>query len=669
MATTTVKIGPEGHFTRHYVYLLVAVFLVMGAATIVFFRWSSLEFAEIETETYEYHLSTMHNCAKVREVIRLLEYEHLQAELARSGGTYGPDQKQSRHLIYLFLVRDALAEMHSQQQRYNNPEFVDILDHADALFASVMALRPDAVLQLPGKLKKLNGMLSQMLVVMDQLQRLHAIAYDEHRLMMPVQRRQWIQKMVLGFLVVSSFCLLLTAKILARIKDGEGLLRNFYEELQGRVDDRTAKLFNANATLQGEVSTRKMVEGQLAQAKAEAEAANQAKSDFLANMSHEIRTPMNAIMGMNRLALEGNCPPQIKKYLQVVEKSAQTLLLLINDILDFSKIEAGQLELCEHSFYLPDFLESLLANFTAIAEERGNTLILELGDEVSSSLIGDDLRLQQILLNLVGNAMKFTENGQITVGVEVNQESEADITLQFKVADTGVGIPADLHDKIFKSFSQADNSISRQHGGTGLGLTICKQLTALLGGTIWLQSQEGQGSTFYFTVSLKKGGLHQHGAVEKPMRGDHAVLRKLNILLVEDNQFNQDLAKIVLEQEGHQVRTALNGLEALELLSADVFDLVLMDVQMPVMDGLGATSLVRLCETGRAPEAQEHQELLLKLQDKIDGRHVPIIAMTAHALTGDRERFIEAGMDDYIAKPFQPDELFRIFDTLVGEIG
>ncbi|MDH3359589.1 MAG: ATP-binding protein, partial [Desulfobulbaceae bacterium] len=321
-------------------------------------------------------------------------------------------------------------------------------------------------------------------------------------------------------------------------------------------------------------------------------------------------------------------------------------------------------------FHLRSFIDSLLPNFTISCLDKGNTLTTDIQENIYTSLIGDDHRLRQIFTNLLSNAMKFTENGQITIGAQIKEESDHDILLQFSVEDTGIGISEELHERIFESFSQADSTTSRSHGGTGLGLTICKKLTALLGGEIWLKSNEGKGSTFYFTARFKKGDPQlqpQNGSIRKNGIDTVSELNQLNILLVEDNQFNRDLAEIVLEQKGHKVHSAVNGLEALEALTNESFDLILMDVQMPEMDGLEATSLIRLCEESRANEASAHMELLLKLQDKVAGVHVPIIAMTA--LAGDRERFIAAGMDDYVAKPFQPDQLLKAFAETVKQKG
>ena len=670
MVTTSVDISKKRYFTRHYVYLLVGLVMLMAVATLGFIRWQSYLFAKVETETYEYHLFTMLNCAKITEVAREMEYEHLAERLSRLEAAPLRERMAGDHAVSLFVVRDALVEMNEQQRRYNNPEFISVLANADHLLAGLMAEQKEVVAHGALVLDNLDGMLSQMLVVMDQLQRLHAIAYNEHRLSMPMQRRQGIQKIVLFFLAIGGLCFLLSGKILNRIKKAEDGLRSFYADLQDMVDERTAELLSSNASLQDEIAVREEFERQLELAKVEAETANRAKSDFLANMSHEIRTPMNAIIGMNRLALDAEPGPEIQQYLLVVEQSADSLLVLVNDILDFSKIEAGQLELAERPFHLTAFIDALLPNFTVSCLEKGNTITTDIQENIYSSLIGDDHRLRQIFINLIGNAMKFTETGQITIGVQTKEETDRDILLQFKVVDTGIGVSEELHERIFESFSQADNTISRSHGGTGLGLTICQKLSGLLGGEIWLESKVGQGSTFYFTARFKKGDPQLQPQVDDSRKnGTDSSLEfnQLNILLVEDNRFNRDLAKIVLEQKGHQVQSAVNGLEALEALSKTVFDLLLMDVQMPEMDGLEATSLIRLCEARRANEAPGgHLELLLRLQDKLDGCHIPIIAMTAHALAGDRERFIGSGMDDYVAKPFQPEELFRVFAGIAG---
>ncbi len=413
-----------------------------------------------------------------------------------------------------------------------------------------------------------------------------------------------------------------------------------------------------------DITDRKKFEKELIKAIREAESANLAKSQFLANMSHEIRTPMNAIIGMNRLALEANPPSKIKKLMEVVNISADSLLRTINDILDFSKIEAGQLELENHPFNLDALLNSATKTYEMSALEKGLTLTAEVEPDLHLNYLGDDHRLRQLLNNLIDNAIKFTATGGITVDAKLRKIDQEFDVVQFNVADTGPGIPLSKQESVFNSFTQVDSSVSRRHGGSGLGLAICKKLSAMLGGKIWITSTESQGCVFSFTAKLKKD--HKEAAPQKiqEVSPPKINLDNLHILVVEDNKFNLDLVQMVLEQNNHRVSSAVNGIEALKKLTTDVFDLILMDVQMPEMDGMRATSLIRLCEAGQAGTINEHKELLMPLQNAIKETHVPIIAMTAHAMSGDREKCLAAGMDDYVTKPFRPEDVFTAFSRV-----
>ena len=378
---------------------------------------------------------------------------------------------------------------------------------------------------------------------------------------------------------------------------------------------------------------------------AAADTANAAKSEFLANMSHEIRTPLNGIIGMTNLALDTKLTAEQAEYLETVKLSADALLNVISDILDFSKIEAGKIELEEIAFSLTDCIEDALKTIRFRAKEKGLPLTCDIGAEVPSAVKGDPGRLRQVLLNLVGNAIKFTDQGEVGVRVLADVMEEKAANFHFIVSDSGVGIAPDKADMIFESFNQADASTTRHFGGTGLGLTISRCLVEMMDGRLWVESQLGVGSRFHFTVRLILQGVKMPTVdplvTRYSLRDRGDFLRGLRILLAEDNHVNQKIAIRLLEKRGHHPVLAATGKEALEALARASFDLVLMDVHMPDMDGIEATMAIRE-------------------KEKTTGLHQPIIAMTAHAMAQDREDCLKAGMDDYVSKPFEPEELFSV---------
>ena len=431
-------------------------------------------------------------------------------------------------------------------------------------------------------------------------------------------------------------------------KDGT----SFPAEYWSRLLHRNNRVIGSVVTFV-DVTVRKQAEEALRNAKEAAEAGSRAKSEFLANMSHEIRTPLNGVIGMTELALGTDLTGEQREYLETVKLSGDALLSVINDVLDFSKIEAGKTELEASDFNLRDNLAAILRTFALRAFEKRLELLCAVDPQVPDQMRGDPFRLRQILINLLSNAIKFTQAGKVSLRVQPSRTDGSECLLHFSVVDTGVGIAPNVLKMIFDPFTQADSSTTRIHGGTGLGLAISARLVKMMDGEIWVESEPGSGSVFHFTAlfGAADSGLalafpldQEAGPITLLPQVAREPAEPLRILLAEDNAVNRKVATRLLEKRGHQVVVTTNGKEALAALQKDTYDLVLMDVQMPEMDGFEATRKIRASEEGT-------------------GFHQPIIALTAHAVIGYRERCLEAGMDGYLTKPLRPHELDQLLEA------
>ena len=417
----------------------------------------------------------------------------------------------------------------------------------------------------------------------------------------------------------------------------------------------TVRNINVNGHMQmlsiiRDITEKRQSEEQLHREKQRAESAEIAKKvgeQFLANMSHEIRTPMNAIIGFTDIIMNTPLTPEQRQYLEAIKMSGDNLLVIINDILDLSRMRSGKIPIEQRGFKLSQIVSMCVELMLPKANEKGIHISSNIDKNIPDDLLGDPTRLNQVLLNLTANALKFTSKGEVAIKVKLLSEKDKNVELEFAVSDTGIGIPEDKLATIFEAFTQANNDTARKYGGTGLGLAIVKQLAELQGGSVSLTSEEGKGSCFYFRIEYSKDILNT------PQKPNHIIgvkktTKKLNVLLVEDNAMNQLLAKKVLSDWGWNIDLAGNGIAAIEKIKSTDFDIVLMDIQMPEMDGYEATRRIRT--TLQPPKC-----------------NVPIMAMTAHVMTNEEEECYKMGMNDYISKPFDTNALYTKITLLTNK--
>ena len=510
-----------------------------------------------------------------------------------------PIYVENEIIAYLFIEA-------SQSQLY-----IAVLQHLFIIAAVWLAIMLGVFMFSRNMHKHITGPIEALVAGMKQVSKEH-----DFNIRLPVTTRDEIGVITQGF-----------NDMLGQVQSRDDRLRLYREELEQTVENRTHDL--------------KLAMDAAIHSKEVAEKASQAKSEFLATMSHEIRTPMNGVLGMTDMLVRTELTDSQKKYATVIQKSGELLLMIINDILDFSKIEAGQLVLEQHNFNLGELVDNVINIMSAQATAKGLVLKKLVSENASCVVCADSARLTQVLVNLVGNAVKFTEAGEIHLSLDVQTIADDRLMLEFKVRDTGIGIEAQQQAAIFDAFVQTDTSMTRKFGGSGLGLAISKKMVELMGGEISVNSEPGIGSEFAFKLPVTLACIEAEDAARSQDSEKKLIGKK--ILLADDNAMNREVAIAMLEILGCQVDFAVNGEEAVQLSQTNNYDIVLMDCQMPLKDGFEATRDIRQLEQGSR-------------------KRQVVIALTANALGGDKENCLTAGMDDFISKPFtyeQMDELLN----------